>query len=469
MVYYQYRTIIQAMISMKAKSSQTRKKLATRKQIGKVHISATATGLTSQAGLIPVVKYLCRIGFEKIVCQTIPHQRGDNADYQLNDGILFTLVGMIGGATSIAKLCAVWSDGVLRDIAGWNKVPVDSTIGRLFKEVTEKQISQFESVTHKLRGHIWRQANRAGVSKVGLNPVQWVDIDSTVDSVCGTQEGAAKGYNPKKKGALSYHPQLAFLAGSKEILQAWFRTGSAYTSNGIVEFVKQLLAHLPNRMRIIVRADSGYFVGALLDLLDARGHGYLIKVKLKNLVALLTRQQWTAIAGNPPGWEQCTFEYQCGDWQATRRFVAVRRALPKPESPQLDLLETTEYDYFCYVTTEAFTPWQAHKKYGERATCETWIEESKGQIGMGKIRTASFLANAALFHCAVLAYNTLRWMAIMSGSQALRQWEPETIRTYLVRVAGKLLTGSRQLTVKTPDNHLYPQVWDDWVAVGLGS
>jgi hypothetical protein len=23
------------------------------------------------------------------------------------------------------------------------------------------------------------------------------------------------------------------------------------------------------------------------------------------------------------------------------------------------------------------------------------------------------------------------------------------------------------LTVKTPDNHLYPQVWEDWVAVGL--
>jgi hypothetical protein len=356
----------------------------------------------------------------------------------------------------------------LRKIAGWTKVPVDTTIGRLFKEVTEKQTSQFESLNHRLRGQIWRMANRAGVSKVGLNRVQWVDIDSTVDSVCGSQEGAAKGFNPKKKGALSYHPQLAFLAGSKEILQAWFRTGSAYTSNGIVEFVKQLLAHLPNRMRIIVRADSGYFVGALLDLLDAYGHGYLIKVKLKNLVSLLTQQQWAAIAGQP-GWEQCTFNYRCGEWKVARHFVAVRQRLPKEESLQLDLLETTEYDTFCYVTTEALTPWQTHKKYGERATCETWIEESKGQMSMGKIRTASFLANAALFHSAVLAYNTLRWMAIMSGSQTLRQWEPETIRTYLVRVAGKLLTGNGQLTVKTPDNHLYPRVWDDWLAVGLGS
>ena len=431
-------------------------------------MSATATGLTSQAGLIPVVKYLQRIGFEKIVSQDVPHQRGDNADYQLTDVILLTLVGIIGGATSIAKLCGVWSDSVLRDLAGWTKLPVDTTIGRLFKEVTERQISQLESVNHRLRGQIWRRANRAGVSKVGLNPVQWIDVDSTVDSVCGTQEGAAKGYNPKNKGALSYHPQLAFLAGSKEILQAWFRTGSAYTSNGVVEFVKQLVAHLPNRMRIIVRADSGYFVGALLDLLDAHGHGYLIKVKLKNLAALLTQQHWTAIAGQPD-WEQCTFDYRCGDWQATRRIVAVRQRLPKAESPQLDLLETTEYDTFCYVTTEALTPWQAHKKYGERATCETWIEEANGQMGMGKIRTANFLANAALFHCAVLAYNTLRWMAIMSGSPTLRQWEPETVRTYLVRVAGKLLTGNRQLTVKTPDTHLYPQVWDDWVAVGLGS
>ena len=81
-------------------------------------------------------------------------------------------------------------------------------------------------------------------------------------------------------------------------------------------------------MRIIVRADSGYFVGALLDLLDTYGHGYLIKVKLKNLVALLTQQHWTAIAGQPD-WEQCSFDYRCGEWKTTRRFVAVRQRLPK--------------------------------------------------------------------------------------------------------------------------------------------
>ena len=138
---------LQVIILMKAKPSKKQKKAAVRKSAGKVKMSATASGLTSQAGLIPVVKFLERIGFEQTVNQTVPHKRGDNADYQLTDMMLLTVVGVIGGATSIAKLCTVWSDGVLRKVAGWLKRPVETTVSRLFKEVTEKQIGQLESVT----------------------------------------------------------------------------------------------------------------------------------------------------------------------------------------------------------------------------------------------------------------------------------------------------------------------------------
>ena len=76
----------------------------------------TAVGLTHQAGLIPVIKFLQRMN------QTVPHQRGDNADYQLADGAFLAWVGMIGGAGSIAKLCVVWSDSALRKLAGWGQI-----------------------------------------------------------------------------------------------------------------------------------------------------------------------------------------------------------------------------------------------------------------------------------------------------------------------------------------------------------
>ena len=157
---------------MQSHQKKQKKATAARKPAGKIKMSATVSGLTSLAGLIPGVRFLDRIGFEQTVNKSIPHQRGDNARYQLTGTMLLAVVGIIGGASNIAKLCAVWSDGVLREVAGWLKIPVETRISRIFKEVTEKQIGQLESVTHKLRGQIWRKANRAGVSKVGLNPVQ---------------------------------------------------------------------------------------------------------------------------------------------------------------------------------------------------------------------------------------------------------------------------------------------------------
>ena len=63
--------------------------------------------------------------------------------------------------------------------------------------------------------------------------------------------------------------------------------------------MKQLLAELPEYHRIVFCGESGFFVGALLELLDARGHGVLIKVKMKYLAQLLAQQDWTPIAGQP--------------------------------------------------------------------------------------------------------------------------------------------------------------------------
>lgn len=436
-----------------------------RKPTGPVHFEHTGRGLTSYAGLIPLLKFLeTRLGFTCLFLQTVHHQRAPNAIYALVDAVVLVMVGMIGGAPSLRKCVALWSDGVLRRVAGWVRIPDDSNLGRILKEVSERHISELETFVHVCRRRAWQLALRSGASPIAGQGLQLVDCDSTVKTVYGTQEGAAKGYNPHKKGALSYHPLLAFSAHTKEILQGWFRTGNAYTSNGIVEFMKQLLAQLHGHMRIIFRADSGFFVGDLLELLDQQGHGYLIKVKMKHLEALLSRQCWRPIP-KLPGWEQTEFTHQATGWSHARGFVAVRQRKAAPESPQGDLFPTEAYDFFCYVTNVALSPWQAHRSYGQRATCETWIEEVKGQIGLAHIKTDSFLANAVLFQIAILAYNALRWMALLSGNAQLRQWEPDTIRTFLIRVAGRLRTGGNQLRILLPDKHLYPALWRDWLAL----
>ncbi len=432
----------------------------------KIQINKGAKGVTAQAGLIPVVKFLQKHNVGQLIEETVEHQRGATATYDAVDIILLPLVAIIGGTRSISGIATVWADSVLCRIAGWRLIPDETTFGRLLRTFTLRHINNLEVLNHRLRARMWRKGLRSGKSKVGASQCLVVDVDSTEKTVYGSQEGAAKGFNLHKRGAKSYHPLLAFCAETKEILQGWLRCGNAYTSNGIVEFTRQLLAHLPNGTRILFRGDSGFFVGALLDLLDQYGHSYLIKVKLKGLATLLSKQSWEPVPGQA-GWEQCTFFHKCTTWSSTRLFVAVRREKPADPAKPATLFEMKEYDYFCYVVSEIADPWQVHKRYGQRATCETWIEEAKNQTALAHIKTEDFLANSVLFQTAILAYNTMRWMALLSGNAVLRRWEPGTIRTFLIRVAGKYTTGARQQKLSVPERMLYSTQWDDWVAVGL--
>lgn len=432
-----------------------------RKHTPKVTIGTTGQQLTSQAGLIPVVKFLEKIGFERMLENTLLHNRqGSNAVYTMKDVILLSIVGIIGGATSLTGILVIWADGVLARLAGWVRIPDDSTLGRILKTVRERHISEMETLVHKARTEVWKRALRSGTSNIRGKKCVTVDADSTVKTVYGEQEGAQKGYNPHKRGAKSVHPLIAFCSQTKEILQGCYRCGSAYTSNGIIEFVRQLLAHLPDNIKIMLRADSGFFNGMLLDFLEKYSHAYLIKVKLRNLTKLLAGQIWTAIK-RQPGWEECVFWYKCNGWKEERRFIAVRVKVGETESGE------PIYNYFCYVTSEELTPWQAHKSYGQRATCETWIDEAKNQMSLAHIKTGDFLANAMLFQCAILAYNIIRWMALCSHNRQLLKWEVGTIRTFLIRVVGKLISGGRQMTLKISDSLIFMKEWESWVEVGL--
>jgi hypothetical protein len=284
-------------------------------------------------------------------------------------------------------------------------------------------------------------------------------MDSSVRGVYGTQEGSAKGFNSKKKGQRSYHPLLCFIAENRECLHNWFRTGSAYSANGSVDFMNECFAKLPKRVwKVFVRADSAFFDGALLDLLQSRSCEYLIKVNLRGLTTLLEKQSWHKIA-NRPGYESSKFEYKCSGWSRSRTFVAVRKLTEvKIEEDVLFESKKYEYDYFCYVSNLNISPWATHKKYGQRATSENWIEWCKNQMSSGSILTQEFWANSAIFQSSILAYNLLVWMMWLNNEDGFNE-EPNTIRMCLINVPARLMTGSRQWIVRLSKNYVYKNLW----------
>jgi len=59
-------------------------------------------------------------------------------------------------------------------------------------------------------------------------------------------------------------------------------------------------------------------------------------------------------------------------------------------------------------------------------------------------------------------------MALLSGDAVLRRWEPSTLRTFIIRMAAKFTTGSRQQRLYVPKRMLYATQWNAWVALGEG-
>ncbi len=243
----------------------------------KIKTEMNGKGLTVHAGLLPVLTFMGKLLFRERIDEAVHKERGANAEYQFIDIVQMVVIGLIAGATSMAHVVKVWADDVVRKMGGWEDAPVETTIGRIIKLVGKGDIVELTGVIHRFRGKVWKRAVRSGRKLRSALSDMWIDVDSTVIGVYGEQEGAEIGYNPKKRGQKAYQYLMAFVGETKEVLHSWFRCGSAYTSNGVVEFMKESMAYMKKRVRVIFRGDSGFFTGELLEYLESVSAGYLIK------------------------------------------------------------------------------------------------------------------------------------------------------------------------------------------------
>jgi hypothetical protein len=404
--------------------------------------------LTGNAGLVHLGRFAKKLGLLNILDRHISISRGENARYDAPSAITMLMLGALSGVKHLSHMLLLKSDTVIRQLCNWDNFPHHSTLGRIFKLFRHRHCNELSEAENEARRKVW---SKQWVGRVTL------DLDSSVRGVYGSQEGAAKGYNPHKKGQKSYHPVFCFLAENRECLHHWFRCGDAYTGNGASEFIKECYSRLPKRIwKIIFRGDSGFFCGRNLDVIEEHQDEYLFKASFKGLTKLLMAQSWRPVR-RQLGWECTEFTYACHGWTRVRRFVAVRRLVK--EDTEGRLFPQPHYEFFCYVTNLDLTPWKAHKFYGKRATSENWIEWCKNQMAAGSILSQDFWANSAMFQTCILAYNLLVWMVWLTTKQGLRQ-EPNTIRAWLITAPGRLITRGRRWILKLPQDYFFKEQWE---------
>ncbi len=405
--------------------------------------------LTSYAGLSVISDFINQCGiYRKLnaLFPTIRHRASRFCTAQILSGIL------------LAALCGVHR---LKRIENFSFDALVARILRLPKNIDEDTIRRHLSnmgergarVLHEFFLHFAaKQVPLCGLKRITL------DCDSSVFLAYGNQQGAEVGYNPHKKGAKGYHPILCFVAEMKLLVNSWLRPGSAYTSNGVCEFIKETLAALPKTIKkVFFRADSGFFDGELFDLLEERGHEYLVKVKLKGLKELLGEQNWQRVDERT---EICQFSYQCTGWKKPRMFYAVRIVKQMVEVDFFGEKQfVPEYEYFCYCSNlKGLDALQVHALYGARAESENWIEQAKNSLCAGSTLTQDFWVNDILWQLSAFAYSLSVIMRYKSHFGAWRQ-EHTTFRDWFIRVPGKVVTSGRSTTVKMPKEYYRKVGW----------
>ena len=416
-----------------------------------VKVSFTGRNITKYSGLNSVAKYMNRQNIIRDISSTFPTRWYNSRKFGINQVILTVILASMSGINRIKRISAFSGDGLVRTLLRLEKEINENAISTILKSLGEKGARKLQMLLLK-RNAEWVKSS--GLTKITL------DADSTVKSVSGNQEGAAKGFNMKKKGAKSYHPLLVFVSEMKLLYHTWFRTGSAYTSNGIVDFLREVKESLPKTIKkVFFRADSGFFSGELFDLLETYGWDYLVKVKLKNLENLLKSQTWTPVKGRKDI-AICEFTYKAKSWSKSRKLKAVRSVKEYCRVEYLGKVEIVPvYQYACYVSSYDLDAFKLHELYKQRSVSETWIEQVKNHAMAGSTLTNNFWANDILWQLSVLAYN-ISVMMRQKKSKYKRQ-EHRTFIDWFIAVPGKIVTSGHQIEIKMYEHHFYKADWKE--------
>jgi hypothetical protein len=411
--------------------------------------SFTGNKLTNYAGLSPIMKYINKLKLGLSLNNLFPTLMHNATKFTHVQILLSVVLASFAGINRLKRIAAFTHDALVKVLLGLET--------RLNKDVISTRLKELgQAGAMMLQEHLFKLTTN-WLTKSKLETIT-LDADSTVKTVYGNQQGAEKGYNHEKPGANSYHPVLAFISELKLVVNSWFRCGSAYTSNGICEFIKQTQALLPAAIKqVFFRADSGFFNGALFDLLESFNWTYLVKVKLKNLKQLLESQTWHPLPGNPD-MAICEFGYQAKSWNKKRTLKAIRIVT---EWVAADFMGSRQwvpkYEYACYCSNLAVDVLELHELYKQRSTSETWIEQVKNQLLAGATLTDDFHANDILWQLHVLAYN----LSLMMRYKVKKLWRQEhaTFRDWFINLPAKLVHGSRQVTLKIYEHYYHKDSW----------
>lgn len=420
-------------------------------RVGQVQITFTNKQLTAWGGACSVVaKFLERIRFREWVLAQVPITEESPNAKGIYEKVLALLLTSLTGGTRFSHV-TWWSHGMegLKACFGVRWLPQStSVLTRFFSKFRQRHNEVFRTAAVGLAGTLIE------AEKITQDTLI---LDSTVCERYGAQEGARKGYNPKKPGRPSHHPLKAGV-GSGYVVNLWNRRGDTHSAHQAIAFYDQTRRELLPGLRIRwILADSGFGEESFLEHVEGEKQRYAIALRLTPYVLSAIRgiTGWKRLE---KGLEVAEVTVALSTWKKARRLIVIRQHVPtRPQAtgkqPMLfrELEEHRDYRYSVLVTNETtLTPEEIWRTYRPRANEENCIKELKEGYGWHEFNVHSFWGTeAVMLLIGMVCYNLVHHL----NRQVLKTAEEgvvrlKTLRLKVLAIPAIYGSGGRQPTLR---------------------
>lgn len=355
--------------------------------------------VTAHGGMSLLKRFLDKTGISAFISTLNLPEAGSNAGYSNKDIFESFWVSIWLGANRFAHTSVLKYDKVLQKIFGLKRAPSNDTYRRFFQKFDFETSSNFF-----LDLYSWM------FSQLKFDNFT-LDVDSSVWTRYGKQEGARKGYNAKKRGRASHHPIIAFVAEMKMVANFWLRPGNTGSANNIVAFLEETFTILKDKTVGLFRADSGFYQKAVMEWLEERKTEYIIAIKMYPTLkdAIKEKVKWIEKA---EGIWVGELEYTGHSWEKSRRVVVVKQHIHlRPEAPGKLLFPDEEiyrsYRYSAYVTNMKLSAELVWELYRKRGDAENRIKELEYDFGADNFCMQDFYATEAALRTVMVSYNLM--------------------------------------------------------------
>lgn len=364
-------------------------------------IEFTDKEITPWGGIVLLKKMLDKIGFEKMLSEIDLPQPKSNRGYSSTQLLTSFITSIWCGANKFLHTEVTRQDEVIKNIFGWKRMAGHLSFERFFGKFSKAR----------------NQRVFTGIYQWFFNNLKFdnytLDVDSSVLTRYGSQEGASKGYNPTKRGRPSHHPIIAFIGSLRMVANCWLREGKVHTASNLFSFLEDTFDKLKGKTIGLLRADSGFYDKSVFEWLEEKSINYVIAARMYAPIQrmIASQKSWFRL---DDGIEIGESMYTSPLWDKSRRIIMIRQYVPERPKSTGKLLHLfkeegwyKQYRYSCIVTNLNLPSEQIWNLYKQRSDVENRIKELKYDFGFDSFNLKDFYATEACLNAAMISYNLM--------------------------------------------------------------